>query len=148
MLQLALSSPLPSCPVVRRLFLDELKVLEHLEALRRWERMAGVVPRPLLCCIHADVVFAWQMVRSARRCAGALSYQLGSDLQAGPCSSLPHPPTPLGRFFFQGAGDWADALVGTLGAHADSLLPLAAHQADAMLADAARVRLPLVWGTH
>ncbi|KAI7838596.1 hypothetical protein COHA_007604 [Chlorella ohadii] len=59
-----------------RLFLDELKVLEHLEALR--------------------------------------------------------------RFFFQGAGDWADAVVGQLGAHADSLLPLAAHQADAMLADAGR----------
>lgn len=47
-------------------------------------------------------------------------------------------PLPC-RFFFQGAGDWADALVGQLGAHADSLLPLAAHQADAMLADAGRV---------
>jgi len=48
-------------------------------------------------------------------------------------------PSPPRRFFFQGAGDWADAVVGQLGAHADSLLPLAAHQADAMLADAGRV---------
>lgn len=50
-------------------------------------------------------------------------------------------PTPRRRrFFFQGAGDWAEALVQRLGAHADSLLPLASHQADAMLEDAARVR--------
>lgn len=32
--------------------------------------------------------------------------------------------------------------MGRLGAHADSLLPLAAHQADAMLAEAGRVRRP------
>ena len=67
----------------RRLFLDELKVLDHLEALR--------------------------------------------------------------RFFFQGAGDWADALAQRLGAHADTLAPLAGHQAEALLADAARVGEGASW---
>ncbi|KAL4440501.1 hypothetical protein ABPG75_003502 [Micractinium tetrahymenae] len=59
-----------------RLFLDELKVLDHLEALR--------------------------------------------------------------RFFFMGAGDWADALVAHLGAHADALVPVSAHQLEAALAEAIR----------
>lgn len=43
------------------------------------------------------------------------------------------------RFFFQARGDWAEALVQRLSAHADSLLPLASHQADSMLEDALRV---------
>ena len=45
----------------------------------------------------------------------------------------------LRRFFFMGAGDWGDALVGRLGAHADALRPLAGHQAEAALAEAGRV---------
>jgi hypothetical protein len=38
-----------------------------------------------------------------------------------------------------GAGDWADALVGRLGTHADGLHPLAGHQAETALAEAGRV---------
>ncbi len=45
----------------------------------------------------------------------------------------------LCRFFFMGAGDWADALVARLGAHADTLAPVSAHQLEASLAEAIRV---------
>lgn len=114
-------------------------MLEHLEALRR-------------CSAHT-LLPAWLFVTQRERCpstAGTPSARAGfsAALQrlgrcARPpccshCSQTNAAPLPC-RFFFQGAGDWADALVGQLGAHADSLLPLAAHQADAMLADAARV---------
>lgn len=59
-----------------RLFLDELKVLEHLEAMR--------------------------------------------------------------RLFFMGAGDFGEALVAALGAHADSLAPLTQHGLERMVQDATR----------
>jgi hypothetical protein len=71
------SATLRTCPLTRRLFLDELQLLQHLEALR--------------------------------------------------------------RAFFMGAGDWADAFMATLGAHADSLEPLSQHTLERMLQDAVRV---------
>lgn len=95
MSQLVLSSPLPSCPVERRLFLDELKVLEHLDALRRCETMAGVVPWPILHCLHAAPICGvpggwWGAAAQVR-----FHTKLAAIPKQGPCSSLPHPPTPL-----------------------------------------------------
>lgn len=70
------------------------------------------------------------------RCGRSLqSVLLPAFSDRAPCS----PPSVSARYFFMGAGDWADALVATLGAHADALRPLASHQLEAALAEAIRV---------
>ncbi|PSC71851.1 phosphatase 2C 22 [Micractinium conductrix] len=90
------------------------------------ESVPAPLPAVLECCVAQSVLSQYRAV--SRACVRLFLDELKvlEQLEA------------LRRYFFMGAGDWADALVATLGAHADALRPLASHQLEAALAEAIR----------